>query len=159
MLVILTFRHPLSALCPCRIKTLLSFGVSTMFTALSRATSPSSTTWRVWKLKRRSTKSAGFLRRTLLSSFCRLMVHFRNDSTSHSPVWTWPSSISHLTSVSSLTDKTIKLWKISERDKRPEGYNLKEEDGRYKNPNTITSLRVRAQTKTTLHTYLLLLVF
>lgn len=42
----------------------------------------------------------------------------------------------------SLPDKTIKLWKISERDKRPEGYNLKEEDGRYKDPNTITSLRV-----------------
>lgn len=41
-----------------------------------------------------------------------------------------------------LTDKTIKLWKISERDKRPEGYNLKEEDGRYKDPNNITSLRV-----------------
>lgn len=41
-----------------------------------------------------------------------------------------------------LADKTIKLWKISERDKRPEGYNLKEEDGRYKDPNTITSLRV-----------------
>lgn len=41
-----------------------------------------------------------------------------------------------------LTDKTIKLWKISERDKRPEGYNLKEEDGRYKHPNNITSLRV-----------------
>lgn len=41
-----------------------------------------------------------------------------------------------------MTDKTIKLWKISERDKRPEGYNLKEEDGRYKDPNTITSLRV-----------------
>uniref|UniRef100_A0A2K6G804 Serine/threonine-protein phosphatase 2A 55 kDa regulatory subunit B n=1 Tax=Propithecus coquereli TaxID=379532 RepID=A0A2K6G804_PROCO len=28
----------------------------------------------------------------------------------------------------STNDKTIKLWKISERDKRPEGYNLKEED-------------------------------
>ncbi|KAG7216650.1 hypothetical protein INR49_023362 [Caranx melampygus] len=42
----------------------------------------------------------------------------------------------------STNDKTIKLWKISERDKRPEGYNLKEEDGRYKDPNTITSLRV-----------------
>ncbi len=41
-----------------------------------------------------------------------------------------------------LTDKTIKLWKISERDKRPDGYNLKEEDGRYKDPTTITSLRV-----------------
>ena len=40
-------------------------------------------------------------------------------------------------------DKTIKLWKISERDKRPEGYNLKEEDGRYRDPNTVTTLRVR----------------
>lgn len=47
-----------------------------------------------------------------------------------------------VSSLSLLTDKTIKLWKISERDKRPEGYNLKEEDGRYKDPNTITSLRV-----------------
>nr|XP_061800489.1 serine/threonine-protein phosphatase 2A 55 kDa regulatory subunit B alpha isoform-like [Nerophis lumbriciformis] len=42
----------------------------------------------------------------------------------------------------STNDKTIKLWKISERDRRPEGYNLKEEDGRYKDPNTITSLQV-----------------
>ena len=41
-----------------------------------------------------------------------------------------------------LADKTIKLWKISERDKRPEGYNLKEEDGRYRDPNTVTTLRV-----------------
>lgn len=39
-------------------------------------------------------------------------------------------------------DKTIKLWKISERDKRPEGYNLKEEDGRYRDPTTVTTLRV-----------------
>lgn len=46
-----------------------------------------------------------------------------------------------------LADKTIKLWKISERDKRPEGYNLKEEDGRYKDPNTITSLRVSPSIK------------
>lgn len=42
----------------------------------------------------------------------------------------------------STNDKTIKLWKISERDKRPEGYNLKEEDGRYRDPNTVTTLRV-----------------
>ncbi|TRY95923.1 hypothetical protein DNTS_017256 [Danionella cerebrum] len=42
----------------------------------------------------------------------------------------------------STNDKTIKLWKISERDKRPEGYNLKEEDGRYRDTSTITSLRV-----------------
>lgn len=42
----------------------------------------------------------------------------------------------------STNDKTIKLWKISERDKRPEGYNLKEEDGRYRDAATITTLRV-----------------
>lgn len=41
-----------------------------------------------------------------------------------------------------ISDKTIKLWKISERDKRPEGYNLKEEDGRYRDPTTVTTLRV-----------------
>uniref|UniRef100_S4RP34 Protein phosphatase 2, regulatory subunit B, beta a n=1 Tax=Petromyzon marinus TaxID=7757 RepID=S4RP34_PETMA len=41
-------------------------------------------------------------------------------------------------------DKTIKLWKISERDKRAEGYNLKEEDGRLRDPTTITALRVSA---------------
>lgn len=40
-------------------------------------------------------------------------------------------------------DKTVKLWKISERDKRPEGYNLKDEDGRVRDPTTITALRVR----------------
>ncbi|KAI4873135.1 hypothetical protein NFI96_016445 [Prochilodus magdalenae] len=39
-------------------------------------------------------------------------------------------------------DKTVKLWKISERDKRPEGYNLKDEDGRIRDPTTITALRV-----------------
>lgn len=39
-------------------------------------------------------------------------------------------------------DKTIKLWKISERDKRAEGYNLKDEDGRLRDPFRITSLRV-----------------
>lgn len=41
-----------------------------------------------------------------------------------------------------LSDKTIKLWKISERDKRAEGYNLKDEDGRLRDPFRITSLRV-----------------
>lgn len=38
-------------------------------------------------------------------------------------------------------DKTIKLWKISERDKRAEGYNLKDEDGRLRDPFRITTLR------------------
>ncbi|KAJ8281514.1 hypothetical protein COCON_G00040330 [Conger conger] len=42
----------------------------------------------------------------------------------------------------STNDKTVKLWKVSERDKRPEGYNLKDEEGRIRNPATITSLRV-----------------
>lgn len=40
------------------------------------------------------------------------------------------------------TDKTIKLWKVSERDKRPEGYNLKDEEGRIKDISTVTSLQV-----------------
>lgn len=40
------------------------------------------------------------------------------------------------------SDKTIKLWKISERDKRAEGYNLKDEDGRLRDPLRITALRV-----------------
>lgn len=43
-------------------------------------------------------------------------------------------------------DKTVKLWKVSERDKRPEGYNLKDEDGRLRDPSMITVLRVSAGT-------------
>ena len=39
-------------------------------------------------------------------------------------------------------DKTIKLWKVSERDKRAEGYNLKEDSGVLRDPSTITSLKV-----------------
>ncbi|KAG7276769.1 hypothetical protein CRUP_001910 [Coryphaenoides rupestris] len=42
----------------------------------------------------------------------------------------------------STNDKTIKLWKVSERDKRPEGYNLKDEEGRRKDISTVTSLQV-----------------
>ncbi|XP_024907604.1 protein phosphatase 2, regulatory subunit B, gamma [Pteropus alecto] len=38
--------------------------------------------------------------------------------------------------------KTIKLWKITERDKRPEGYNLKDEEGKLKDLSTVTSLQV-----------------
>lgn len=41
----------------------------------------------------------------------------------------------------STNDKTVKLWKVSERDKRPEGYNLKDEEGRLRDPATITTLR------------------
>ncbi|XP_006743357.1 protein phosphatase 2, regulatory subunit B, gamma, partial [Leptonychotes weddellii] len=40
------------------------------------------------------------------------------------------------------SDKTIKLWKITERDKRPEGYNLKDEEGKLKDLSTVTSLQV-----------------
>jgi hypothetical protein len=42
----------------------------------------------------------------------------------------------------SVSDKTIKLWKVSERDKRAEGYNLKEDNGLLRDPNAINSLRV-----------------
>jgi len=42
----------------------------------------------------------------------------------------------------STNDKTIKLWKVSERDKRAEGYNLKEDSGVLREPNTINTLRV-----------------
>lgn len=40
------------------------------------------------------------------------------------------------------TDKTIKLWKVAERNKRPEGYNLKDEMGQSTNKSSITQLRV-----------------
>ncbi|KAI9562001.1 protein phosphatase-like protein 2A regulatoru subunot PR55 [Daphnia sinensis] len=42
----------------------------------------------------------------------------------------------------STNDKTIKLWKVSERDKRAEGYNLKDEAGEMKDKGVLTGLRV-----------------
>ena len=45
----------------------------------------------------------------------------------------------------STNDKTIKLWKVSERDKRAEGYNLKDEAGEFKDRGSITGLRVTKQ--------------
>ncbi|CAG5117705.1 unnamed protein product [Candidula unifasciata] len=42
----------------------------------------------------------------------------------------------------STNDKTIKLWKVAERNKRPEGYNLKDEMGQQRNKSSITALRV-----------------
>jgi len=42
----------------------------------------------------------------------------------------------------STNDKTIKLWKVSERDKRAEGYNLKEDNGLLRDPTSINTLRV-----------------
>ena len=40
------------------------------------------------------------------------------------------------------SDKTVKLWKLSERTKRPEGLNLKDDAGLERDPTSITSLRV-----------------
>lgn len=40
------------------------------------------------------------------------------------------------------TDKTVKLWKVTERDKRPDGFNLKDENGITREPQSITTLRV-----------------
>ena len=34
------------------------------------------------------------------------------------------------------------MWKITERDKKPEGYNLKDEEGKLKDLCTVTSLQV-----------------
>ncbi|KAL3863638.1 hypothetical protein ACJMK2_005387 [Sinanodonta woodiana] len=42
----------------------------------------------------------------------------------------------------STNDKTVKLWKVTERDKRPDGYNLKDETGILKDPSSVTTLRV-----------------
>ncbi|XP_064599976.1 serine/threonine-protein phosphatase 2A 55 kDa regulatory subunit B alpha isoform-like isoform X1 [Liolophura sinensis] len=42
----------------------------------------------------------------------------------------------------STNDKTIKLWKVTERDKRPEGYNLKDDSGVLRDPMSLTGLRV-----------------
>ena len=43
----------------------------------------------------------------------------------------------------STNDKTIKLWKVSEKEKRLDGYNLKDDDGQcITEPNSLRSLRV-----------------
>jgi len=44
--------------------------------------------------------------------------------------------------LSFVSDKTIKLWKVSERDKKVEGYNTKEEAGQMRDPACVTQLRV-----------------
>ena len=56
-----------------------------------------------------------------------------------------PAFSINLTLTRLCADKTIKLWKISERDKRAEGYNLKDEEGRLRDPFRISSLRVRLE--------------
>lgn len=42
----------------------------------------------------------------------------------------------------STNDKTIKLWKVTERDKQADGFNLKDDNGVMLDPSSITSLRV-----------------
>jgi serine/threonine-protein phosphatase 2A regulatory subunit B len=42
----------------------------------------------------------------------------------------------------STNDKTVKLWKVSEKYKRPEGLNLKDDAGVMRDPSTITTLQV-----------------
>ncbi|RXG70484.1 Serine/threonine-protein phosphatase 2A 55 kDa regulatory subunit B delta isoform [Armadillidium vulgare] len=42
----------------------------------------------------------------------------------------------------STNDKTIKLWKVSERDRRAEGYNLRDESGQLVDTSSISTLRV-----------------
>jgi len=39
-------------------------------------------------------------------------------------------------------DKTVKLWKISEKTKRAEGYNLRDDNGTIHSANNITNLRI-----------------
>lgn len=51
----------------------------------------------------------------------------------------WSNSVS---SSFSLSDKTIKLWKVSERDKKFCGFNLIEDDGTDRDPSSVSSVRV-----------------
>jgi hypothetical protein len=41
-----------------------------------------------------------------------------------------------------LLDKTVKLWKISEKTKRAEGYNLRDDNGITRPADTVTNLRI-----------------
>jgi len=40
------------------------------------------------------------------------------------------------------SDKTVKLWKISEKTKRAEGFNLRDDNGTVRSENHITNLRI-----------------
>jgi len=42
----------------------------------------------------------------------------------------------------STNDKTIKLWKVSEREWKVEGFNLRDDNGTYRDPSSITSIHV-----------------
>lgn len=42
-------------------------------------------------------------------------------------------------------DKTIKLWKVTERDRKPEGFNLKDDAGISRDPSSVNTLVVRSK--------------
>ncbi len=44
--------------------------------------------------------------------------------------------------LSFILDKTVKLWKISEKTKRAEGYNLRDDNGIIRSADTVTNLRI-----------------
>jgi len=50
----------------------------------------------------------------------------------------------------STNDKTIKLWRVTEKEWKVEGFNLKEENGTYRDPANITQLSVPKVTPTNL---------
>jgi serine/threonine-protein phosphatase 2A regulatory subunit B len=47
-------------------------------------------------------------------------------------------------------DKTIKLWRVTEKEWKVEGFNLKEENGTYRDPANLTQLSVPKVTPTNL---------
>lgn len=42
----------------------------------------------------------------------------------------------------STNDKTVKLWKISEKTKRAEGFNLRDDNGMIRSADSLTDLRI-----------------
>lgn len=85
-------------------------------------------------------ESQGLLHENAVENYWNIYWCFGIESLSYKNEWLVISQVLYVP-----TDKTIKLWKVSERDKRPEGYNLKDEEGRIKDVSTVTSLRVFSQ--------------
>ncbi|XP_071827192.1 serine/threonine-protein phosphatase 2A 55 kDa regulatory subunit B delta isoform-like isoform X2 [Apostichopus japonicus] len=54
----------------------------------------------------------------------------------------WLPQQNHAHFLLSTNDKTIKLWKVSERDKKFCGFNLIEDDGTDRDPSSVSSVRV-----------------
>ncbi len=44
--------------------------------------------------------------------------------------------------MSFIADKTVKLWKITEKTKRAEGFNLRDDNGTIRSANNVTNLRI-----------------